>query len=289
MRMICDQYIRWLRAGIAALLALLAKGADADSGMFQWQSVGAETYSNYCAACHQPNGQGVENTFPALAGHAPTLLAHHGGRDYLARLVLYGLEGQITASGKAFNGAMPAWGETLSDPQLAGALDYVLTSWGNEKALPADFEPFTPADIANARKTKLTAAQVYALRQLVMPPTQASREAPAPPSFTQEQADRGHAIYRRNCQDCHGANLNDGEFGGAPLNGQYFARHWGNGSVAALYGFMRAKMPPDRPGKLNPQTYADLTAFLLARNGYQPTPTELPPEPETLARMDLRR
>ena len=186
--------------------------------------------------------------------------------------MLYGLEGQITASGKAFNGAMPAWGETLGDLQLAGALDYVLTSWGNDKALPADFTPFTPADIAEARNMKLTAAQVYALRGRVVPTTQASHEPTTPPAFTQEQADRGHAIYRRNCQDCHGVNLNDGEFGGAPLDGQYFARHWGNGSVAALYGFMRAKMPPDRPGKLNSQTYADLTAFLLARNGYQPTP-----------------
>ena len=52
---------------------------------------------------------------------------------------------------------------------------------------------------------------------------------------------------------------------------------------------MRAKMPPDRPGRLNPQTYADLTAFLLARNGYQPTQTELPPDPEAQARMVLKR
>ena len=50
---------------------------------------------------------------------------------------------------------------------------------------------------------------------------------------------------------------------------------------------MRAKMPPDRPGKLNPQTYADLTAFLLANNGFQPGPTELPPDPPAQAHMDL--
>ena len=165
----------------------------------------------------------------------------------------------------------------------------MLHSWDNDKALPGDFQPFTPADIAAARNPKLTAAQVYALRGKMMPAVLAPAEASAPPAFTQEQADRGHAIYRRNCQDCHGANLNDGEFGGAPLNGQYFARHWGNGNVAALYGFMRAKMPPDRPGKLNPQTYADLTAFLLVRNGFQPTQTELPPDPDALAHMDLKR
>jgi len=203
--------------------------------------------------------------------------------------MLYGLEGQITVGGKPFNGAMPAWGETLDDAQLAGALDYALHSWGNDKALPPGFQPFIPPEIAAARTEKLTAAQVYALRGHSVPPAPAQPGASAPPAFTQEQADRGHAIYRRSCQDCHGANLNDGEFGGAPLNGQYFARHWGSGSVGALYGYMRAKMPPDRPGKLNPQTYADLTAYLLARNGYQPTQTELPSDPDVLARMDLKR
>jgi mono/diheme cytochrome c family protein len=275
-----------LRVRLAALIALCATPAAADSAPFQWQTVGAQTYNTVCAACHQPGGQGVPGAFPPLAGHAPTLLARPGGRDYLAHLVLYGLEGPITANGKPFNAAMPPWGEALNDEQLAAALDYVLNSWDNDKALPAGFQPFSPADIAAARGTKMTATEVYAHR---------GQDAPAPvtasvaPAFTQEQADRGHAIYRRACQDCHGANLNDGEFGGAPLTGQYFVRHWGGGNVAALYGYMRAKMPPDRPGKLNPQTYADLTAFLLDKNGYQSAQTELPPDPEAQAGMNLKR
>lgn len=275
--------------GLVACLALLATGAAADDSAFQWRTVGAEAYANACAACHQPNGQGVADTFPALTAHAPELLGHPGGRDYLAHLVLDGLEGPITVNGKPFNGTMPPWGEAMDDAQLAGALDYALHSWGNDKALPADFQPFTPADIARARDPKLTAAQVYALRGQMIPAAPAPQEASVPLAFTQEQADRGHAIYRRSCQDCHGANLNDGEFGGAPLNGQYFSRHWGSGKAAALYGYMRAKMPPDRPGKLNPQTYADLTAFLLVRNGYQPSQTELPPDPDALAHMDLKK
>ena len=271
---------------IAAALTLFATTAmAADSDPFQWQTIGAETYTATCGACHQPNGQGVPDTFPPLAGHAPTVLARPSGRDYLARLVLYGLEGPITANNKPFNGAMPPWGESLNDAQLAGALDYVLHSWDNDKALPAGFQPFTPAEIAAARAKPMTPTEVYALRGDSAPAPAVS----VPLTFTQEQADRGHALYRRTCQDCHGSNLNDGEFGGAPLNGQYFARHWGNGSVAALYGYMRTKMPPDRPGKLNPQTYADLTAFLLSKNGYQPGQTELPPDPEAQEHMDLKK
>ena len=115
--------------GLAALFVLVATSmATADGDANQWQTVGAEAYANSCAACHQPNGQGLADTFPALANHAPTLLAQPGGRDYLVRLVLYGLEGQITVNGKPFNGAMPAWGEVLDDAQLAGALDDVLLS-----------------------------------------------------------------------------------------------------------------------------------------------------------------
>ena len=273
-----------------AVLALVAPvAAMADDGLFQWQTVGAETYANFCGTCHQPDGQGVPDTFPPLVGHAPAVLARPGGREYLARLVLYGLAGRIAVNGKPFDGAMPAWGETLSDQQLAAALDYVLHNWTNQQTLPANFEPFVPAEIARARDQKMTPAQVYALRnQIVSEPPPAST-ASVPPQFTQEQADRGHAAYRRNCQDCHGANLNDGEFGGAPLNGQYFARHWGNGSVAALYGFLRTKMPPDRPGRLSPQAYADLTAFLLMKNGYQTAETELPPDVGAQEHMSLRR
>ena len=85
----------------------------------------------------------------------------------------------------------------------------------------------------------------------------AGTAAQAAPSFTEEQAERGHAAYAHNCLDCHGSNLDNGEFGGPPLKGLSFARHWDAANVAALFSFMKAKMPPDRPGQLNDETYAD--------------------------------
>ena len=278
---------RLVRVRFAALFASLAAGGalGADAPVLPAAS-GAATYDTICAACHQPNGLGLPGTFPPLAGHAPEVLSLPGGRAYLARLVLFGLEGEITVDGKKFNSTMPPLGESLSDEQLAAALDYVLRSWGNDKALPAAFMPFTSADIAEARVTKMSAAEVHALRDRATP-EQATTSMPV--TFTAEQASRGQAAYRRACQDCHGFNLNDGEFGGAPLNGQYFARHWGNGSAAALYGFLSAKMPPDRPGKLNPGTYADLVAFLLSKNGYVPGPTELPPDQDAQQHMTMKR
>jgi mono/diheme cytochrome c family protein len=111
----------------------------------------------------------------------------------------------------------------------------------------------------------------------------------APASFTEEQAARGETDYQRNCQDCHGANLDDGEFGGAPLKGSYFAQHWGAATAYALVGYMKIKMPPDRPGQLSPGTYADLAAYILSRNGYAPAGAELPVEDSGQQAMSLKK
>jgi mono/diheme cytochrome c family protein len=109
------------------------------------------------------------------------------------------------------------------------------------------------------------------------------------PAFTTAQVERGKAIYGKNCQDCHGSTLDNGEFGGAPLNGSYFKQHWGAGTVAGLVAFMKAKMPPDRPGSLSDQSCADLAAFLLDGNGYPKGDKELPPDAASQQAMSLKR
>src|SRR5690606_37219040 len=110
----------------------------------------------------------------------------------------------------------------------------------------------------------------------------------APAVFTSAQASRGAGLYRQNCLDCHGENLDDGEFGGAPLRGVAFKEKWFENSVGALVDFMRTTMPPDRPGRLSDQNYADLAAYILSRNGIQPGATELPTDPDALGNMIIR-
>jgi mono/diheme cytochrome c family protein len=117
-------------------------------------------------------------------------------------------------------------------------------------------------------------------------PAAAQQSAPA---FTEAQVERGRALYQKNCQDCHGTQLDNGEFGGAPLKGSYFRQHWGSGDVAGLFGYMSSLMPPDRPGQLSPQTYADLTAFLLSSNGYAAGSDELTADPDAQRRMSMKR
>ena len=122
---------------------------------------GEAVYAAHCASCHQANGQGVAGAFPPVAGHAGELVADQG-RDYLPLLLLYGLQGPIQVGGTTYNGQMPAW-QQLSDEELAEVTNYIVTTW-DEGQLPGGFEPYTPAEFAEARGQGLTADDVYERR-----------------------------------------------------------------------------------------------------------------------------
>jgi mono/diheme cytochrome c family protein len=285
----------WLIAALVASTWLSTSNAQAQApAEFKWQELGTRVFEQSCGVCHQPTGLGVPGAFPPLAGHVAESFAQPNGRAYLVRLVLYGLSGTITVKGNTFTSVMPPWAQ-LKDEEIAAALDHALTAWGNDKLLPADFAPILPADVAAARAQRMTPAEVLALRRQIIstPPGGVAGGAPAAAatalSFTAEQAERGEAAYMHNCQDCHGTTLDNGEFGGAPLKGSWFRQHWGNGSVAALYGKAKTTMPPDRPGQLSEQTYLDLTAFLLRQNGYASGDKELPADLETQQKMSLKK
>jgi len=284
---------------LGLVLAALATGAPfgpeggsraraqtaAPTGGFPWQALGARTYDTNCSGCHQRSGRGIAGGFPPLAGHAPQLLAQKGSA-YMARVVLFGLSGAIEVEGAPYDGRMPSW-SSLKDDEIAAVIDHVLTTWGNEAQLPKDFKPIVPSDIAAARAENLTSEQVYAMRE--QGTAHASKPALTAPSFTQAQAERGQPLYAHNCIDCHGSNLDNGEFGGPPLKGASFARHWDAANVAALFGFMKAKMPPDRPGQLTDETYADIIAYILDENGFKPGDKELPPDANAQQAMSLKK
>ena len=251
---------------------------------------GARAYSNYCASCHQENGQGIAGAFPPLVGHVPGLLGRAGGREYLIRVVLFGLAGEISVNGQNFSGVMPPW-ESIRDNDIATALNHAATAWDNTLRLPADFKPFQASEIAAARGEKLASTAVHALRQKLVPASSASvsTAVASAVTFTEAQATEGLATYAKNCADCHGSTLDNGEFGGAPLRGLWFRNKWGNGSVASLYAFTKAKMPPDRPGALSDKVYADLVAYILSVNGYKPGNQELPADPKAQQPLSLKR
>jgi mono/diheme cytochrome c family protein len=94
---------------------------------------GAAIFAGSCAVCHQAAGTGLPGVFPPLAGSSWV-----SGRDAtLVQILLHGVQGALTVNGKSYNSAMPAFGNQLSDAQIAAVLTYVRSHWGN-KAIPVN-------------------------------------------------------------------------------------------------------------------------------------------------------
>jgi nitrite reductase (NO-forming) len=94
-----------------------------------------------CFACHQPDGRGLPNVFPPLAG-SDFLQADH---ERAIRIVLKGLSGPVVVNGKTINSLMPPQEAVLTDNQIADVLTYVLNSFGNSG------DPVTPDKVKAVR------------------------------------------------------------------------------------------------------------------------------------------
>lgn len=135
-----------------------APAAQADANLPD----GAAVFAQVCAGCHQANAQGIPGAFPPLAGgHAPELYV--ADRDYPILVVLYGLQGPIQVAGAAYNSVMTPQLQ-LSDAEVAAVLNHVMTSFGNDAALPADFAPYTADDVAAQRDLMLMSGEIHARR-----------------------------------------------------------------------------------------------------------------------------
>ncbi len=147
---------RWAAAGCVAVLAAAWAGLGhrtvpnalrphdipALEAVQAAAAPGAAPYAQYCAVCHQTNGQGVPGTFPPLVG-SPVVT---GDPHYLARVVLYGLQGRIVVGGQTYSSAMAGLAKNMSDAQIAQVLTYIRSSWGN--AAPAVIEDIVKAERA---------------------------------------------------------------------------------------------------------------------------------------------
>ncbi len=105
--------------------------------------------------------------------------------------------------------------------------------------------------------------------------------------YTQEQAIRGATAYADNCASCHGGDMSGGDF--APdLIGEVFAQHWGSKDLSDLFAKVHT-MPPDRPGALGGEAYADIVAFVLKTNGYPAGPKPMSTDPAVLKLITFKK
>lgn len=138
--------------------------------------------------------------------------------------------------------------------------------------------------------SRLVMAAGLAVGALLSVPVYAQDDSTASPvHYSSEQADRGEDRFERDCEDCHGDDLRGGLIGGPPLRGLAFEQKFANGAPAsAMFGFMSALMPPNAPGRYTPEVYADLMAYILQENGFQPG-EELPSDMESLNNLIVQK
>lgn len=116
---------------------------------------GAELFTR-CAACHQASGLGVPGAYPPLAGSEWL----NNNPEVPIRIVLHGLQGDITVKGTKFNNAMTPFGDQLSDAEIAAIITYERSSFGNSSskitaeqvasvraATKTQTTPWNPADL----------------------------------------------------------------------------------------------------------------------------------------------
>jgi nitrite reductase (NO-forming) len=101
-------------------------------------AAGGQLFQGTCSPCHQPQGQGVPNAFPPLAG-SDFLMAD---KSRAIGIVLNGKTGPVTVNGKEFNSVMPPLSQ-LPDDDIANILTFVRNSWGNSGDAVSDDEVTT--------------------------------------------------------------------------------------------------------------------------------------------------
>ncbi len=128
-----EEYDAWLaekQEQTAKLKALTEKTFSFD----ELYAHGEEVYNKVCAACHQPDGKGLPPTFPAMAGSAIATGPVGGHID-------------MVVNGSSKNPAMQAFGEQLSEVDIAAVITYERNAFGNNMG-----DSVQPIDILNIKQ-----------------------------------------------------------------------------------------------------------------------------------------
>ena len=115
---------RTTRLGVGALFCAWA-------GLAASEQPAEVNYMIHCMGCHLADGSGSPPQVPDVRREMGRLLGVDGGREYLVQI-----PGAATAP--------------VSDGELAAIINYMLSTFSPE-TLPADFEPFSEAEVKRLR------------------------------------------------------------------------------------------------------------------------------------------
>jgi nitrite reductase (NO-forming)/hydroxylamine reductase len=170
---------------------------------------GEAVYLGNCAACHQPTGLGLPGAFPPLA-QSDFL---QGNRQDVMQAALFGMSGPLTVNGVDYNGVMPSQG-FLSDQELADALTYVFSSWGNTgsavsvaevAALRAELGE-AGTMVAGERHVGATEGEMRyrGAPSTIMPEDTRQLMGAGGPALTEQEFGVATQLYFERCAGCHG-------------------------------------------------------------------------------------
>ena len=104
--------------------------------------------------------------------------------------------------------------------------------------------------------------------------------------YSDEQANRGKALYAQECASCHGSELTGGEMA-PPLAGGEFLAGWDGLTIGDLFERIRISMPQNAPGSLSGQQNADILAYVLSVSKFPAGAAEMPKEAGILKQIKL--
>jgi mono/diheme cytochrome c family protein len=134
----------------AGLLAVSAAAAGRAGSYMPGVARPERAHSDYilkCQGCHRPDGSGDAVSNPPLNGMVAKFLSVPGGREFLGRV----------PGVAAVN---------LSDERLADVLNWTLYKF-DQANLPADFKPYSPAEIGQLRLVPLRTERAELRQSLV--------------------------------------------------------------------------------------------------------------------------
>jgi S-disulfanyl-L-cysteine oxidoreductase SoxD len=103
--------------------------------------------------------------------------------------------------------------------------------------------------------------------------------------YSEAQARRGQASYKKSCESCHGEDLMGSRPVTPPLAGPDFMMNWTGQTVDDLFERIQTSMPADSPGNLSRPENADILAYILQVNKLPVGKVELPIEADALKQI----
>ena len=106
---------------------LVKSAAPSSSGTSGAAFNGASIFAANCNSCHGIDGAGIKGVFPPLNGSSIV----QGDKETLTKILLHGLQGQVTVNGVQYNGMMPSFGGVLGDEEISATLTFIRSMPGN--------------------------------------------------------------------------------------------------------------------------------------------------------------